>query len=107
MRANRSGVQASTNWISKLLLNSLSFVMSFSLVSRSLRTSVQSRQISRAFSLSTRRNEHFLNVNAEVRLVTKCGVSICVDIQTLQGFDKAISAERSKDRVVLVDFYAE
>lgn len=55
-----------------------------------LRSSVSTstRQYARTFSLSARRQQHFLNVDSE-------------------GFEKAISAERSKDKVVLVDFYAE
>jgi len=58
-----------------------------SFLRRSMHTSLQSRQLIRAFSSSMRWNEHFLNVNTD-------------------GFEKAISKERATNKVVLVDFYA-
>jgi len=46
------------------------------------------RQSARTFSLSTRKQQHFLNVDS-------------------QGFEAAISAKRSEGKVILVDFYAD
>ncbi|EIM89595.1 thioredoxin-like protein [Stereum hirsutum FP-91666 SS1] len=65
--------------------------MSSSSILRQLAASTSRRAVSsssRAFSSSVRRQEHYLNANQEV-------------------FDKITSASHTKDRVVLVDFYAD
>jgi len=63
--------------------------MSYSaLIRRSLCSSVQSHLVSRTFASSARRDEHFLNVDTD-------------------GFERAVSKDRAKGKVVLVDFYAD
>jgi hypothetical protein len=76
--------------------------MSWSALAR--RSGVQSRQLVRTFSSSLRRSEHFLNVDTDVSNIP---VDRVYDVHTSQGFDKAVSKDRAKDKVVLVDFYAE
>lgn len=82
--------------------------MSSSSILRQLAASTSRRAVSsssRAFSSSVRRQEHYLNANQEVRCQSTFARG--TELINPQLFDKITSASHTKDRVVLVDFYAE